>query len=156
MSSIQTGKPENTRPPRVRWPVLSENACKEDELIHWQAFLYSLPRCSYLALYFQDSVPLMREAMLNDFGCEPISALRKMRTDALAEVSRAIGERDQIRKERDQLQQEVLRLRADACKCRAEFKELADGLNSAYLAASRGYQNAVNTVNDSHLRENGR
>ncbi|HZZ81485.1 MAG TPA: hypothetical protein VFE62_23485 [Gemmataceae bacterium] len=123
--------------------ILADNPTKAQELDHWRAFLASLPPCSYLALYFQESVPILEQAMRNDWSCEPISQIRRSQTEALMALDEILARKRKEADALEKLQRETATLRLAIGKLRDEFAEMSKATQTLARCAADSHARAV-------------
>ena len=123
--------------------TLADNPTKAQELDHWRRFLASLPPCSYLALYFRESVPILEDAMRNDWSCEPVSQIRRGQTDALAALDEVLARKRKEAEALDKLQRETATLRRAIGKLRDEFADMSKAAQTLARCAADSHARAV-------------
>lgn len=132
--------------------MLADTCSKAEELDHWRAFLAQLPPFSYLAMYFRDSVPLLENAMRNDWGCEPIVAIRSMRLEALGDEAAATKQAAAAKERRDKLQAEVKLAKRELADCREQLRKLAESANTLARNAAEAQARCAAVLLDDSLR----
>ena len=125
---------------------LTETCSKADELNHWRKFINQLPPCSYLALYLQDSIPMMEDAMRNDMSCEALSDLRKQRATAQADVNDIRTLLAELRAQRDTLKREIDGMKRDAARLRDSFDEAKSAARILLRLAEDAHAKGVHVI----------
>ena len=131
--------------------TLADNPAKSQELDHWREFLATLPPCSYLALYFRESVPILENAMRNDWSCEPVSEIRRSQLQALQDLDDILARKRKEAESLEKLQRETGALRRAICRLRDEFADLSKAAQTLARCATDSHARAVQAnLDNSH------
>jgi hypothetical protein len=126
--------------------MLSDNPSKAEELACWQAFLSTLPRCSYLAMYLEGSTEILHRAMANDESTELVAQLRRGRAEAREDEAQAIQARKEALEQLATVKQQIARGNRELCSIRDDLRRASESARTLVRCADEAYQRAVNAV----------
>ena len=93
-------------------------------------------------MYFADSVPMLEQAMAQDWSCEPIAQIRRGRDEAMQAAGEATAEMRKARDERDAMIREVASLRKTLANVRDELHDACNAAQTLAKQAGEAYQRA--------------
>lgn len=119
--------------------MLTENPSKAQELQHWDAFLATLPRESYLAMYLDGSREVLAQRMGIDMACELFTELAQLKTQAELATKEAIATRDKAQNEMIALQAQVSCARRELRRLEDSSKDIARAAHTLHDRAAEAY-----------------
>jgi hypothetical protein len=119
--------------------MLTENCSKAQELSWWEAFLATLPRESYLAMYLDGSSAVLADRMRNDMACDLLKELRDQKTQAELDTKEAKAERDKAQTELITLKTAVASARRELSRLEEDFMDVAKAASSLHNRACQDH-----------------